>query len=375
MNGHVWYSFNSDVTGQALAEALGFPHSKRKPEFDGIDVLVCWGTKPGEKYKPGPLATRIAKGDIRVVNHPDAIANNRNKLQTLETLRAGGVPTGQVVSIKGLTPSNALQRVTEAIQNGELIFPIIGLNEYGKGKPAFCQTAEDLRQITAINSSRKKDAVKLHYFRSFFPGTEYRVHVFRDEALCAEQKQLSKDPVKATSAALFKRTQRRAQKEGWNFTATEGDVEQLTRELAVDLLGGPSHLQRSTAHGWELTSVDLKTVPKEVVAAAITAVEVAGLDMGAVNVIFYEDQPLVTSITTAPGLSEEQTKSYVAALKDFSKASNSSKKKEEKPAAAAAAVADEEKASPEILARITRRIRHGKISAKKAEEVLKNLGE
>jgi len=130
---------------------------------------------------------------------------------------------------------------------------------------------------------------------------------------------------------------------------------------------GPSHLQKSVQHGWELVPTDLDSVPASIIGAAMSALDAAGLDMGAVSVVQEDQSAVVTNIISAPGLDDAQALFYVEAIKDFSK-SDSVEKKEK-----VAGVADVDDASTEIIARLPRKVRLGKLSQKKAEEMLKAL--
>lgn len=370
MSGYIWYSTGSDVTGPKMAEALGFQHGKKTPKFDSLGVVVGWGCKAEtrQQYDPKKLKAIVQKGQLRTLNHPDAITAARNKLRLLEILREGGAAVPGFLSVKDMSPGAAVVALRQAVDDGVLQLPCVGFNEFNKGKPVFCWTKEDLEQVESINRSRKKDAVKLHYFRTLFHGTEYRIHVFRDEALCAETKILAKDPVEATAKSLFGRLKKRV---GEDVKATEQEMRFAVEELATDLLRGPSHLQRSVQFGWELTPTDVAQIPAAVVATAINALDIAGLDMGAVSVVLEDEQAIVTNIISAPGLSDEQMALYVEAIKEFAGAQAGAAEKKEKKAKPAAGTG--EVASQEIIARITRKVRTGKISQKKAEELLAAL--
>lgn len=270
------------------------------------------------------------------------------------------------MSIKDQSPAAIVEYLSKTVDDGSLALPCMGFNEFHKGKPVFCWTKEDLEQVVAINKSRKKDAVKIHYFRSLLQGTEYRVHVFRDEALCAEVKKLSKDPVEATAKSLFGRLTKRASKHKKALSATEEELRWVVDELVSDMLQGPSHLQKSVQYGWELEPVDMGTLPPEVISTAINALDAAGLDMGAVSVVQEENSAVVTNIISAPGLDDAQLQFYTEAIEDFAASKPAEKKDKE------ATVASDD-ASTEIIAKLTRKVRLGKLSQEKAEELLKAL--
>lgn len=369
MSGYIWYSTGSDVSGPKLAEALGFSHGKKTPKLDEIEVLVGWGCKgeTREKYDPELIKSAVAAGTLRVINYPAAISASRNKLGLLTQLQASGIRVPGFVSIKEYTSKKSLGTyLGKMIDDGTMVLPCMGLNEYHKGKPIFCWTREDLEQVVEANNDRKKDAIKVHYFRSLLQGTEYRVHVFRDEALCAEIKKLSKDPVEATAKSIFVRLTKRAQKNKKTLNATEEELSWVVNEMISDLMDGPSHLQKSVQYGWEMEPCDMGTIPPAVISTAINALDAAGLDMGAVSVVCEENSAVVTNVISAPGLDEAQLQFYTEAIKDFSKVEAPEKKEK-------TAVAATNEASAEILAKLTRKVRLGRISQSKAEELLKAL--
>ncbi|MBD3260772.1 MAG: hypothetical protein GF334_03710 [Candidatus Altiarchaeales archaeon] len=374
MSGYVWYSSGSDVTGPKLAEALDFHHGKKTPDFDKLDILVGWGCRAEsrQKYNPEDLRSKIAQGEIRVLNHPSHISQARNKLALLTKLQAKGIRVPAFINVAGRHPSAGISMLRKAVDEGELILPCLGMNQFHKGRPVFCWTKEDLEKVV-LEGATKEGGGNLHYFRSLLQGTEYRIQIFREEALGIEVKALSKDPVAASASNLLAELKKQNQEA---TQATEGEIRIVVSMLAEDLLRGPSHMLKSVQHGWEWREIAAHHVPAQAISTAISAIYKSGLDMGAVNVVMEEGQPLVTNVISAPGLDEKMLSAYVAAIKDFAKGGVQRKKKKENPAAAdeaAAAAAGSEGARPELIAKITRKLRLGNISEEQAEEILKAL--
>ena len=106
---------------------------------------------------------------------------------------------------------------------------------------------------------------------------------------------------------------------------------------------------RSIGRGWVLEDIDLKQIPQSVVTEAINAVEVTGLDLGAVSVTFDETFARVTNITTGPSLSESMLTAYTEAIQNFVDSKPKARTKREN--------IQDEKPSPELIARLTRRLR------------------
>jgi hypothetical protein len=365
------------VSGPKLAEALSFSHGKKTPKMDTTAVLLGWGCKAEsrERYDPAKVAAAVEKGTLRIINYPEAITGARNKLALLTKLSEAGITVPGFISLKNQTAASLPEFVQGEIEAGHLTFPCVGFNEGHRGKPIFCWTAEDLEQVVKVNKSRKKGAIKIDYFRSLLQGTEWRIHVFRDSALSSEVKTLAKDPIRSTADSLMRKLTRRAEKNEIPITATTADLEYVVGELAADLTRGPSHLQRSTQHGWELQDVATGDVPAEVVAAAINALDAADLDLGAVSVVLEENTPVVTNVITAPSLSDAQLTAYADAISEFADETSRVAKKKKKKSVATGAEEGGPTASPELIARLSRKVRMGKISKDRAEEMMALLEE
>ncbi|MCI0565268.1 MAG: hypothetical protein MN733_42930, partial [Nitrososphaera sp.] len=105
-------------------------------------------------------------------------------------------------------------------------------------------------------------------------------------------------------------------------------------------------------------------VPEHAVMEAITALDAAGLDLGAVSLTIDGKVARVTNITSAPGLADEHLSIYAAALREFCTAKTPKGKRE-------AAAKNEESVPPELLARLSRKVRG--LSKAQIEEMLKTL--
>jgi hypothetical protein len=361
MTGYVWYSFGSDTTGPVLAEALGFEHGKKTPRLADVDVVVGWGCKRGKKYVYEDFAARVKAGQLRLLNTVEAVDRNRDKHASLAALHAGSVSVPGFRSLVGASGfKNRLGAAKDALSKGDVAFPLTVHTTTHNGHPQFCYTVEDL--ATAV--ANKETA---HYIRSFCPGTEFRIHVFRDTALFAQMKDLTGEPIEACTrhlqSKLAKEIKRGNQPKGTVLPEPQA-MEWVVKTLAAEMLDGPNHLQRSVTRGWELVDVSLDNVPELAVLEAIRAVEVLGLDLGAVSVtVESKEVARVTNVTTAPALNEAQMVHYVEAIQEFCGAA------EEKPRKKAAA----SKAKPgrELIATLTRKVRG--LDKERAEEVLRQL--
>jgi hypothetical protein len=364
--GFVWYSFGSDKTGPELGAALDFDAGKKTPPFDKYEVILGWGCKPGSKYSPEELAQRIAQGQIRVLNHPDAVERNRDKLGTLIRLKEFGVPVPGFFDFEG-RPRELVAEVLipEALNKGEIGLPLVLHNRFHKGDPIICYTLEDVR--SALTGPKENPFT---YARTYDHGDEYRVHVFRDAVMFSQRKSLAEDPVAVAAERLFERVRAKWAKEGRDVGVGEKLIVQDTAQfLAADILRSASAAQKSVTMGWKFVDCPPDYPPAEVAKLAVEAIDAVHLDLGAVSISHASGVARVLSITTAPTLNQDQMASYVAHIKAFIDRGGKTKVAERK----VAVKKQESKASPELVARLYRRVKD--LSAEKAEAILKSLEE
>ena len=370
--GCVWFSFGSDKTGPILAKALDFQAIKKTPKFEGFDVVVGWGCKPGTAYSNAALNKLITEGQIRIINHPDAVVANRDKLATLAKLRDAGVAVPGFLKFDPSESKVTRALVAAALDEGLLVYPLIALNEHHKGEPYFCFTKEDVEAVIRGNGGLAPGE-RRRYFRSYDYGTEWRIHVFRDAALYAQAKVPGDSPLEATTQHLMKQLDRkiaRAKESGAKIPKlpSPGVVKFIIDAVARETLRSSSQLKKSVAMGWEYHDVPLEGVPAQVTSLAVDAVEAAELDMGGVSISLDEDGGArVLSITTAPGLSEEQVQRYAEEIKTFasSQAPEKKGKKEGK--------VEGKTAPPELRARLYQKMKNA--TAQGAKKALKSLEE
>ncbi len=367
MSGFVWYSYGSDKTGPILGQALGFEAGKKTPDFHRYDVVIGWGCKPGTKYDSEALAQLIAQNQVRLLNHPETVALNRDKLGTLKILRDLGLSVPGFLEFDPKRPAVAGGTlIPHALEQGEISLPLVILTRHNKGEPVFCYTLEDVKAALKGNS-KKKDPYC--YARTFDQGDEYRIGVFRDGALYAQKKDQGEDPVEATMKTLIARAKRHIKKSGMAGFNIHHDTALLVAEIAAkELVSSASQLKKSVKMGWRWLDWGMDLVPAEVASLAIEAVDTAKLDMGAVSISHTDGVARVLSITTAPGLSEEQMGLYVAEILNFVNHDGKTKDLATKKAAKKRSLA-----SPELVARLYQRVKG--LSADKAEEVLQSLEE
>lgn len=359
--GYIWYSFGSDKSGPVLAEALDFAHGKKTPKPSEYGIIIGWGCKAGNTYDRSNFKKAVAERKLRILNSVESVEANRNKLETLKRMETAGVMTPGIIE----RDKKDSQAVVKAIRSGRIALPLLGLTQFHKGKPHFFYTVEDIERADP----------GIEYFRSFVPGTEYRVHVMRNMVLLVQRKQLAKDPAQAASEELLSRLKRRVEKadnaeaQKALAAANPETMKIILEEIAPELVSGPSQIQRSVSMGWELVDVELKMVPEKVKAEAIRALDAVELDIGAVSVTMDDKDPhsraVVTAVTTGPALSDKHLAIYVQALKDF--AANSGTK-DPKPSVRKMTT---RKAPKELVAKITEKV--AELNEKDARRILAYL--
>ncbi len=365
-NGFVWYASGGDKTGPALGRALEFSAGKKTPALSKVQVVVGWGCKPGTNYNKAQWAQAIAEGHLRVLNHPDAVQANRDKLGTLKRLAAGGVSVPGFVEFDPRKPKIASEKlIPAAVKAGEISFPMILLTKGNRGEPLFCYNQEDLAGAMAGNSGREHP---LCYARTYDYGLEFRIHVFRDHTLFAQKKELTEDPIQTIAGTLVEKLQKgRESRKARKLSSSEESVaKEMGALVAGDLLRNGAHFRKSTKMGWAYLNWELDLISPEVAELAIDAIDVLNLDMGAVSVSYVEDVPRVLSVTTTPALDRDQMAAYVAEIREFAGG-----KDEPRTPSRKKVDAEEQPAAPEMVAEIYHRIRG--LSAEKAREVLASL--
>ena len=290
---YIWYSGATDVTGQALADALSLTGIKGKPKTvrDG-DIIVGWGAKTKQ-------AVNIAKATV--LNHPDKIKANRNKIASLTTMYANKDLKATIVPFCG--SGSITSELSES--NPTMKLPIIGRTNYHQGGKGFW---------TCINSWHIQRAIDdgAQYFQNYIDiKDEYRLHVAFGNVIYAVKK--VENP--AESGWIAQRKEKIlniAEKNNTNLE--EATIDYVLGRLAkeADL---PDRIVRSNKRGWKFSGVQLKNVSTSLQNAAKKAVEVTGLDFGAVDcAVGLDNLPYIIEINSGPGLQGTALQKYVDAF-------------------------------------------------------------
>lgn len=301
MKGYIWYSKATDVTGTKLAEALEIEHGSKKPSASKYDIVIGWGTKTKERIHLNGSLRNYPESDLqkKILNHPDSILGNRNKLRALNLMEGSGVAVAPFAGIEDVLTSRA--------PNVKL--PLIGRTNYHQGGKGFwmCPTASHVREATNDGAQYFQNMIEIK--------DEYRLHVFGGKVIYAVKK------VKRTKEEYKDAYIRQELERQKNLAErNDNDFDEETARLVIERMAkkkvadGANMLIRSNRLGWKFSHV--KTVDENLNEEAVNSLKALGLDFGAVDCcIDTEDKPYIIEVNTGPGLEGTPFKAYVDEFK------------------------------------------------------------
>jgi len=293
-NAYIYHSPATDITGTALAEALGCKHGSKKPVLKNTSFIVAWGAKTSEK---------CTLGTVPVLNHPDKIRTNRNKFKAMEAMSGAGV------NIAPFVPAAQAGNIGQP--GCPVMLPVIGRRNYHQGGKGFwmCPTKA---QIDAALAEEKG----AQYFQNMIEiGTEYRLHIMKGELIYAVKK--VQRTVKEFEQAYVRQEMEKHEnlakknKRTLDKATMETMLKSQAKKIAAD---GANQLLRSNKLGWKFVRV--KKVAKGLIDEGVKALAALGLDFGAVDCVTATDGThYILEVNTGPGLTGTPFDAYVAALK------------------------------------------------------------
>jgi len=291
MTTRIWYSGATDITGRALGEALNILGVREKPTPAANDITICWGVKTDRDHT---LAGKI-------LNHPNAIRKNRNKLEALKLMAAD---TNLTSSIAKFVASGAIQ--TE-INANRMHYPIVGRKSHHQGGKGFWLCLNKGHVDAAI-------ADGADYFQQFINiVTEYRVHVFCGEVIYAVKKV---ENVNEDSWTAYRRDKITDYAQKNNISINNDTVNHVLKIMFKEAQL-PNRLIRSNHQGWKFSSVSIANLPAALKNAAIRAVKTVGLDFAAVDCALDEaNHPWIIECNSGPGLDGTTLEKYVEAFRN-----------------------------------------------------------
>jgi len=292
MTVHIWYSAATDITGRALAEELNGNGTREKPRnLAAGDILISWGAKTSQDVN-------LPNGTI--LNHPNAIRANRNKFKALELMKASRDLASNIAHFC------KADQILAQLRGNNINIPLIGRTNYHQGGSGLWLCLSNAHVEAAM-------AEGAQYFQSFLDiKDEYRLHVFCGKVIYAVKKVEN-----ATEAGWVAQRREKiedyAQKNNMNIDAN-------TMNYVLGLLYKeqqlPDRIVRSNHRGWKFSSVALNALAAPLKNAATKAVEVLGLDFGAVDCCLDQNNhPWVIEINSGPGLQGTTFEKYVEAFR------------------------------------------------------------
>lgn len=292
---YIWYSNATDVTGTKLAETIGIDHGRDKPDPSKYDLVIGWGTK---------VKHPVSLGKAKILNNPDRILANRDKLEALKLMYDKGV------SVAGFTAAEDIMNQLKTSKKG-IKLPLIGRTKYHQGGKGFwiCPT---MTHITAA----VEDGAK--YFQNMIEiKNEYRLHIFNGKIIYAVKKsKKSKEEYQDSFVLQELETQKKlAEKNGNPFDEDTAKliIGRMAKKKVAD---GADMIIRSNKLGWKFSHV--KTVDKALEREAVKSLKALRLDFGAVDCcIDVNNIPYVIEVNTGPGLEKTTFDTYVKAFKSI----------------------------------------------------------
>jgi len=291
MEKYIWYSGATDITGKVLEESLHLTGIKTRPRtVHQGDIIIGWGAKTREN---------VDLSRATVLNHPDKIRLNRDKLKSLETMSANRNLAANIATFC------ASGRVSQELANGHLVLPLVGRTKFHQGGKGFwlCLTKQHVDKAIADGAQ---------YFQTYVDiKDEYRLHVAFGRVIYAVKK--IENPTE--TGWITQRKQVINDYAVKNNVTLDGPTIDYVLKRLVKEASLPDRIVRSNKRGWKFSNVRLSNLGSPLKNAAIKSVEVSGLDFGAVDcAISADNTAFIIEINSGPGLQGTALQKYVEAF-------------------------------------------------------------
>jgi glutathione synthase/RimK-type ligase-like ATP-grasp enzyme len=289
---YVLYSAATDVTGKTLVERLKATGGTELPK-EKVDVLLSWGAKTSKDI--------TLDKNIVVLNHPNAIRKNRNKLEALTLMSKAKVPVGKFITAEELGGAKTIS------------FPMIGRTKFHQGGKNFWLCLTKSHAVAAVKEGAQ-------YFQEYMPiEKEYRMHVFGENVFYAAVKTQSGDAQKSFVESHAEKIKNNAEKAG---TAIDAKTVEYTLEKIANRNQHSNPLLKSHAEGWVFKAVAVKDMTTAVVLdlkkIAVAAVKAVGLNFGAVDCGVTEDgKVVVLEVNSGPSLEGTSLDQWLTQITQF----------------------------------------------------------
>lgn len=298
---YIWYSGATDVTGKNLVEGLTEKLASDAFEVSGgtsrpennVDVVVCYGTKTSSDMS--------FRGDVRVLNHPNHIRVNRNKLTALDKMLFADVNVPR------------FSKLPEGARDSEVTYPVVVRTNYHQGGRGFAMCASSAQVLDLITNF---DNVGFGYIQELVPfKQEYRIHVFNGKVIRCAVKNAQTNPVDSWKAIYKEKAERAAER---NNVELNTDTMNILLKAVVKDLTLPDLIVKSNKRGWGFSRVAIDNTDPGLIEMAKKAVNAIGLDFGAVDcALDYDGKAWIIEVNTGPGLQGGTLTSYIKALEMY----------------------------------------------------------
>jgi glutathione synthase/RimK-type ligase-like ATP-grasp enzyme len=295
-NVYLYYSGATDKTGAALAEALSIQGGTKSPGAKQT-IVIGWGAKTDKA---------VGLGKAVVLNHPDRIRDNRNKLTALMAMQKAKVNVAPFAS------AEVVKSELAKTKGASIGLPLIARTNYHQGGKNFwtCLTRTHVDEVIAILSGKLK---KKGYFQNYVDvKSEFRLHVVNGEVIYAQRKVARTNLKDAHTVDQMDKIKRMAEKKGVT-------LDDASLKFAMEYQGGKiasaDLIIKSNSRGYKFSNVKLSNVDKALAAEASKAVAALNLQFGAVDcVLDVDDKPWIIEVNTGPGLEGTAFTNYVGAF-------------------------------------------------------------
>lgn len=281
------YSGATDITGKNLVKELNASGGTKKPARKKL--IIGWGAKTKEP---------ISLGSTPVMNHPDKIRLNRNKLKSLKTMKEKKVAVANFVEAS---------KVNAAIQAGTINLPVVGRKKFHQGGKGFW---------TCLTKTHVKNAIDegAEYFQNFIDvESEYRLHVFKGNLIYAVKKVKRSNMEQAFKSQQSEKIKSIADKKKKKL---DPDTMDFVLGRMAKQNTHANMIIKSNDKGWKFSRIKNENVKKDLLKQAAKAIESLGLDFGAVDCCMDSDgKAWIIEVNTGPGLEGSSLEAYVEAFK------------------------------------------------------------
>lgn len=295
-NVYIYYSGATDKTGNALAEALEIKGGITSPGKD-MKIVIGWGAKTKDN---------IDLGSAIVLNHPNCIRDNRDKLRALEIMRDQNINVAPFV-----VAEEALDELGK-VKAAKISLPVIARTNYHQGGSNFftCLTRTHVEEVIDIFNNKLK---KRGYFQNYVDvKEEFRLHIMNEEVLYSQRKIARSNMKEAHVKDQIDKISRMAEKKG---TVLDIETLQFAMEYQGNKIASPDLIIKSNTRGYKFSAIKPENVNKDLATEAINAVKALGLQFGAVDCVLDSvGRPWIIEVNTGPGLEATAFKNYSVAF-------------------------------------------------------------